>query len=143
MVAFHVLTTVFLIGPMAVLPMMALRSLRTGDGPALLRSARSTMIVAIGSLLVVMFGFAVQGMSPWDPKPTLGTSWILWSLIAYLVALAICLVAVVPALRSVGERLMEGATAAVRPNDYRRITIAAGLMSVLLVVVVVLMVVKP
>lgn len=143
MVTFHVLTTVFLVGPMAILPMNGLRALRAGNAAWARRSARSTLIFSIGSLLALFFGFAVQGMSPWKTPPSLGDSWIFLSIIFYFVALAISLVAIVPALRSAAERLTENPDGMVRPNDYRRIAFASGLATLLLMTVVILMVVKP
>lgn len=143
MVTFHVLTTVFLIGPMAILPMIGLRSLRAGDSASVARSARSTLIFSVASLLALLFGFAVQGMSTWEKKPSLDDPWIFLSIIFYFVALALSLVAIVPAMRSAAERLADTSETGIRPNEYRRIAIASGLVTLLLVAVVVLMVVKP
>ncbi len=137
----HVVTAVFLVGPMAVLPMNAMRAVRTGDGSAALGAARSTMIFSLLSLLVVLFGFGVLGLS--SSRVTVATPWILISIILYAVALALNLLAVVPAVRSAGEHLQSGDPGSLRANDFRRIAVAAGVVAVLLVTVVVLMVVKP
>jgi uncharacterized membrane protein len=137
----HVLSAVFLIGPMAILPMSAMRSVRAGDGAAVLSTARSTMIFSLGSLLVVLFGFGVMGLSTYDLS--VATPWILVSIILYAIALALNLLAVVPALRSAGEHLSAPDGVALRDNDYRRIAITSGVVTLLLVAVVVLMVTKP
>lgn len=143
MVTVHVLATVFLVGPMAILPMTGLRSLRAGDGASVARAARGTLVFSVGSLIALLLGFAVQGMSPWKPKPSLDDPWIFLSIIFYFVALALSLVAIVPAMRSAAERLADTSEMGIRPNEYRRIAIASGLVALLLMAVVVLMVVKP
>jgi uncharacterized membrane protein len=144
----HVLAAVFLVGPMAGLPMSAMRALRSGDRAQLGSLARSTNVFSLASLLVVVFGFGVMGMS--DPKYHLSitTSWILTSLVLYLVALAVNLALVVPALREAAAASTAGASATGEgagggSAGYQRIAMGSGLVSVLLVVVVILMVWKP
>jgi uncharacterized membrane protein len=92
-------------------------------------------------LLVVLFGFGVMGLSTYDLS--VATPWILVSIILYAIALALNLLAVVPALRSAGEHLAAPDGNALRDNDYRRIAITSGVVTLLLVAVVVLMVTKP
>lgn len=139
----HVLAAVFLIGPMAVLPMSAMRSVRAGDGAAVLTTARSTMVFSLASLLVVLFGFGVLGMSDKKYDLSVATPWVLISIILYAIALALNVLAVVPALRSAGEHLQEAGAATLRGNDYKRIAMTSGVVTLLLVAVVVLMVAKP
>lgn len=139
----HVVTAVFLVGPMAVIPMAGMRHIRAGQGAAVLSSARSTTIFSVGSVVVAIFGFGLIGLSSWDPKPSVADPWILISLILYAVALALSLIAVVPALRTAGERLQEGAGAGVATREYKRIAMASGVVTLLLVAVTVLMVVRP
>ncbi|MGI8434918.1 MAG: DUF2269 family protein [Nocardioidaceae bacterium] len=133
----HVLGAVFLVGPMAVLPMSAMRAIRTGDRSQVATLARSTNVFSLASLVVVVLGFGLLGMS--DPKYDLSitTPWVLISLIAYLVALALNLLVVVPALRHAGEEEPGSA------DGYLRVAMGSGVVSVLLIVVVVLMVAKP
>lgn len=134
----HVAATVFIIGPMAVLPMTGLRALRTGNLDQVAVLGRTTMVFSLVSLLVPIFGFGVLGMS--DPKYHLSvtTPWILISLISYLVALAISLALVVPAMRA-GGRTSGG----VHHAAYPRIAGGSGVVSLLLLLSVVLMVAKP
>lgn len=143
MVVLHVVTAVFLVGPMAVIPMTTLKALRAGNASAVLQGARSTFIFSLGSLLVFLLGFAVIGMAPKEWDLSVGTPWVLISIVLYAVAVALNLLAVVPALRSAGEHLQAPDPGAVRGNDYRRITIVSGVVSVLLVAVTVLMVTRP
>ncbi|HET7326503.1 MAG TPA: DUF2269 family protein [Nocardioidaceae bacterium] len=142
--ALHVLTAVFIIGPMAILPMTAIQALRAGHGTHATALARSTATTSWASLLVVVLGFAVLGMS--DPKYDLSvtTPWVLISLVLYALALALSLLAVVPTLRQAGEHL-NAPTGSPAPagNHYRRVAASSGIVSVLLVAVVVLMVWKP
>ncbi|MGI8576940.1 MAG: DUF2269 family protein [Nocardioidaceae bacterium] len=139
----HVGTAVFLIGPMAILPMTAMRAVRAGHGGQVASLARSTFVISLASLIVVVFGFAVLGTSDAKYNLSITTPWILFSLILYLVALALTLVAVVPALRSAAEHLTRPDRGELAPNDYQRIAMASGIASLLLVVVVVLMAWKP
>lgn len=145
----HVVTAVFLIGPLAILPMSAMRALRAGQGPAVAALAKSTQIFGWASLAVVVFGFGVMGTT--DAKYDIGitTSWIWISIVLYLIALGITLFALVPAMRSAAAALGTGAAggsqaaASAESADYRRIAMLSGIASLLLVVVVVLMVAKP
>lgn len=139
----HVLSAVFLIGPMAVLPMSAMRSVRAGDGRAVLTTARSTMVFSLASLLVVLFGFGVLGLADKKYHLSVATPWVLISIILYAIALALNVLAVVPALRSAGEHLQDSDSGTLRGNDYQRIAITSGVVALLLIAVVVLMVAKP
>ena len=136
----HVAGAVFLVGPMAILPMTGLRALRSGDARQVSNLARSTFVFSLLSLLVVVFGFGVMGLA--DPKfhLSLGTPWILWSLILYAVALVLNLLVVVPAMRTAAEGLEGGE----KPRaGYGRIAGTSGVATLLLVAVVILMVWKP
>ncbi|MGH3423874.1 MAG: DUF2269 family protein [Nocardioidaceae bacterium] len=138
LVVLHVLTAVFLVGPMAVLPMVALRDLRTGQGTQAAALGRSTFVFSVASVIVAILGFGVLGMS--DPKYDLSvaTPWVLASLIMYVVALVLDLAVVVPALRRAG-----GSGPEESGGDYSRIAMSSGVVAVLLIAVVVLMVWKP
>ena len=164
----HVVTAVFLIGPLAILPMSAMRALRAGQGPAVASLARSTWIFGLASLVVVVFGFGVMETTDERYRVSITTSWIWISIVLYLIALGLTLFAVVPAMRSAaatvgsssstaGAALSGNAGAALSGNagaassatanstsdDYRKIAITSGVASLLLVAVVVLMVAKP
>jgi NADH:ubiquinone oxidoreductase subunit 6 (subunit J) len=75
-----------------------------------------------------------------DPKFHLGitTPWILWSIILYVVALALTLFLVVPTMRRAAESLREGTA-----SRYPQLAAGSGVASLLLLVVVILMVWKP
>jgi len=123
----HVVGAVFIVGPMAILPMTAMRAIRAGQGAQVAVLARSTF-----------------GVSSEDEKhATISTPWVLVSIILYAVALALTLIAVVPSLRSAAEHLQDPAAQDLKSADYRRIAIGSGVATLMLVVVVVLMAWKP
>lgn len=139
----HVVTAVFLIGPMAILPMSALSALRAGHDAQVASLARSTAIFSWASLVVAVLGFGVLGVS--DPKYDLSitTPWVLGSLLLYLVALLVSLAVVVPALRRAGPVHTDSGDSAPTDGGYGRIAASSGVVSLLLTAVVVLMVWKP
>jgi uncharacterized membrane protein len=140
----HVVGAVFIVGPMAILPMTAMRAIRAGQGAQVAVLATSTFVFSLLSLLVAVLGFGVLGVSSEDDKhATISTPWVLVSIILYAVALALTLIAVVPALRSAAEHLSDPAAQDLKTVDYRRISIGSGVASLMLVVVVVLMTWKP
>jgi uncharacterized membrane protein len=116
--------------------------------------ARSTNIFSLLSLIVVFFGFGAMGLS--DPKyhTTIASTWIWLSIVFYVVALALTLFVVVPAMRRAADNL-EGEEA-VEVEDpsavgeapekaagYGIISGTSGVASLFLLAVVVLMVWKP
>ena len=137
----HVVTAVFIVGPMAILPMTGLRAIRSGNAGQVKTLATSVFIFSLISLVVVVLGFGLLGMS--DPKYHLsfGTPWVWISTIAYLIALVLNLALVVPALRKAGAEVsQDGSGSAAR---YPQISAGSGVVALLLVLVVVLMVWKP
>lgn len=145
----HVVAAVFIVGPMAILPMTAMRAIRVGQGQQVDMLARSTFVFSLLSLVVVVFGFGILPFSKYGTTVT--TPWVLASLIIYLVALALSLFAVVPALRSAAEQLAAVPAGSVPGPDiaaatrraYSRVAMSSGIASLLLVVIVVLMTWKP
>ena len=137
----HVVTAVFIVGPMAILPMTAMRAVRAGNASQVATLAKSTMIFSWLSLIVFVLGFGVMGLA--DPKYDLSitTPWILWSIILYLVAFVVSILVVVPAMRKAAAALESSDAPAA--SGYPAIAAGSGVVSLLLVVVVVLMVWKP
>jgi uncharacterized membrane protein len=144
----HVVGAVFIVGPMAILPMTAMRSVRAGNAAQVATLAKSTYLFSLLSVLVVIFGFGALSMAKPEDNFTFGSTWIMLSIIFYVVAIAISLFVVVPTLRSVAEGL-EGTPAPVdgalnaKPSGYGKIAAGSGIVAILLVAVVVLMVWKP
>jgi uncharacterized membrane protein len=149
----HVVAAVFIVGPMTILPMTAMRALRSGAQAQVASLAKSTYVFSLLSLIVVVFGFGLMGMS--DPKRhwTITTPWILISIIAYVLALVLNLAVVVPAMRHAGAAMVPATVGAGsetsakrgRPASpgYQRISMSSGLVALLMVLVVVLMVWRP
>ncbi|MGY1630426.1 DUF2269 family protein [Geodermatophilus sp. SYSU D01186] len=132
----HVVSAVFLIGPMALLPQTALRALRAGNAPAVGLLTRSTKVFTWASLAVAVFGFGVSGV---EDIP-LSRTWLWLSIVLYLLALVGSLVLVVPSLTRAAAELAQGRPATAL---YGRIAAGSGVVSLLLVAVAVLMAWKP
>ncbi len=142
----HVVGAVFIVGPMAILPMTAMRSVRAGQGAQVAVLAKSTYIFSLLSLVVALLGFGILGVADQagsDHPTSVSTPWVLISIILYVLAVGLTLLAVVPALRSAAEHLQNPASQELTKPDYRRIGIGSGVTSLLLVAVVVLMTWKP
>ena len=144
----HVVTAVFIVGPMAIFPMTAMRAARAGNGAQVLALAKATSTFSLLSLVVLLLGFAVLGVS--DPKEhwSLTSAWIVLSIVLYVVALAVNLFVTVPAMRRVAADVTAstgaaGTVSTSPPAGYGAIAGGSGVASLMLVAVVVLMVWKP
>ncbi len=139
----HVVGAVFIVGPMAILPMTGMRAIRAGQGSQVAVLARSTFVFSLLSLLVVVFGFGILGFT--THGTTVTTPWVLISLILYVIALGLSVLGVVPAMRSVAEALTAAPAGASvdTKSGYGRVAMLSGIASLLLVVIVVLMTWKP
>jgi uncharacterized membrane protein len=132
----HVVSAVFLIGPMALLPQTALRAVRAGNAPVVGLLTRSTKVFTWASLAVAVFGFGVAGI---EGIP-LSRTWLWLSIVLYLLALALSLVLVVPSLTRAAAELTAGRSATAL---YGRIAAGSGVVTLLLLAVAVLMAWKP
>jgi len=146
MIVLHVVGSVFIVGPMAILPMSAMRGLRAGNASQLATHAKSTYLLSLLSLVVAVFGFGVMGMD--RPDLTFTTPWILASLSLYAVALLLNLVLVVPAMRRASAQLEVSSSSPSAKSQglnhgYGAIAAGSGVVSLLLVAVVALMVWQP
>ena len=141
----HIVAGVFIVGPMAILPMSAMRSIRAGEAGQVASLAKSTNIFTLLSVLVVFFGF---GALPYRADASFASTWIWLSIVLYVAALAISLFLVIPAMKSASELLAEQSASGTRVvgakvAGYSRVAMGSGIASLLLVAVVVLMVLKP
>jgi uncharacterized membrane protein len=134
----HVVTAVFIVGPMAILPMTAMRSLRDGHAGQVRSLAKSTNLFTFLSLIPFIVGFGLMGMY----KIPFSTTWIWLSIVLYLVAFLIALLLVVPAMRRAAA-LLETPDSATPSGGYGMIAGGSGIVSLLLLGVVILMVWKP
>jgi uncharacterized membrane protein len=140
--ALHVVAAVFLVGPMAVLPMTALRAVRAGNAPVVELLGTSTRVFSLASVLVAVLGFGVLGVLGKTENVSVATGWVLTSIVLYAAALALSLLVVVPSMRRAAAELAgnraEGAQAV-----YGRLAASSGIVALLLVAVTVLMVWRP
>jgi uncharacterized membrane protein len=137
----HVLAAIFLVGPMAMLPMTAMRAVRTGSGPTVRLLTRSTRVFSLASLAVAVLGFGILGIEGKERGWSVGTGWVLGSIVCYLLALAINLAVVVPALGRAADDVINRGPG--RGPLYGRIAAGSGIATLLLVLVTVLMVWRP
>lgn len=147
----HVVGAVFIVGPLAILPMSALRAARAGNGRQVATLARSTALLSYLSLIVFLLGFALVGLADPVYELSIMTPWVLASIVLSLVAVAVSLLVVVPALKRVARHgdagtitVTDGGTAGtIAVAGRAAITVGSGVVALLLVAVVVLMVWKP
>lgn len=140
----HVVGAVFIVGPMAILPMSAMRAVRAGNSAQVATLATSTRIFSYLTLAVIVLGFGLVGLA--DPKYDLSvtTPWVLTSIILSVVAVALSLVLVVPAMKRAAQAPSHQAAGTPGPrNGNAAISAGSGIVALLLVVVTVLMVWKP
>ncbi len=135
----HVATAVFIVGPMAILPMTGLRALRTGNAAQAAGLARSTTVFTWLSVLTFLLGFGVLGMAPKQYHLSMFTPWVLSSIVLYIIAFALTMFLVVPQL----TKAAAAAGGEGKPAGYSAISAGSGIVALLLVAVVVLMVWKP
>jgi uncharacterized membrane protein len=135
----HVVGAVFVVGPTAILPMLALRTIRRGDPDATRALATSFLWFTVGSVVVALIGLGVMSTGDADDDWSLGTPWIAGSIALFMVAALLNLGVVYPILRKLGTA---GGTDQ-RSRTYPLLSVAAGVSSLLLVAVAVLMVAQP
>jgi uncharacterized membrane protein len=157
----HVVTAVFIVGPMAILPMTGMRAIRAGNAGQVLTLAKLTFVLSLASLAVVIFGFGAMSLADERFNLSVTTPWILISIVLYIIALIVSLAMVVPFMRRAGHRLQEaqkapagasgtagapvkgGSAAASSTSEYSLVAMSSGISAVLLLVIVILMVWKP
>jgi uncharacterized membrane protein len=139
----HLLTAIFLVGPLAHAVTTASRGLRTGDAAATAASARMARTDAIGSLLVVVLGFGLMSLkSPYTGQPSgeFTDLWIWLSLVLWAVAVALTMAVIAPTLDRATATI--GAGEAVQELT-GRVAAAGGVVGLLFVAIVFLMVYQP
>jgi amino acid transporter len=138
----HILTAVFVIGPMGVAAMTAPRLIRGGREalPALRGALRATRYYPLASVIVVAFGFAMVSRGPYGYHRKVTEFWILGSIVLWVIAAALTFVVVATAIERAATAIEEG-------RDPRRfvgiVAAAGGIASLCWVAIVVMMVIKP
>lgn len=137
--ALHLLTVAFVVGPLAVIAVTSARLVRTGDLEGLRSAVRTTRVYAAATLVTVLLGSALVGLSgTGTPTWDMGDGWILGSYLLWLVAVVLTVAVVLPGQRAALAVLESGGTAVTG-----RIAVGAGLAMLCWTAIVVLMVFKP
>ncbi|MFI5957733.1 DUF2269 family protein [Cryptosporangium sp. NPDC051539] len=103
----HVLAAVFLIGPMAIAPMLGMRAIRRHDARGVHEAARTTTLYTLLSLIVAGLGFVLTAVG--NDKWSYGDAWIVISTTLYVIALLLGIAVVAPGLTG-AARLLDAAT---------------------------------
>jgi hypothetical protein len=141
MLALHLLTAIFAIGPLAHAATTAARGIRHTDAAATASAARTLRVYSLASVLVVVFGLGVMPTKENGERvATFGEAWIWLSLLLWLGVVALALGVLAPALRLATEQI-----AAHQPVDSLRgrVAVAGGGVGVIVAVIVALMVYRP
>ncbi len=139
----HLLTVAFLVGPAAVAAVLSPRHVRAGRAEALHDAARTTRVYTMASLLAVLLGAALVGISGGSsgaPQWSNGQTWVLASYGLWLAAVTVVLVEVAPTQHRAALALRAGEDAGPMAG---RIALGGGLAMACWTAIVVLMVVKP
>jgi len=130
----HVVTSIFVIGPLAAVGNQTARALTSGDASVLRYQSRLVTIYGWASLVVGLLGVAlVRGA--WGV--TFDEAWIIASLVLFVVASAIVLGLLAPRLRRAAETAESGQPTR---DMVARVAPLAGIVSLLYITIAVLMV---
>ncbi|MGN6251943.1 MAG: DUF2269 family protein [Marmoricola sp.] len=144
LLALHLLTAVFAIGPLVGAATTAARGLRSNDAAATASAARTLTIYSYASILVIIFGFGLlSSKTPYGDHGApgdFGDLWVWLSLVLWVVALGITLGLVVPALRQATATV--GAAGDLRSLS-ARVGAGGGVVALIFAVIVFLMVYQP
>ena len=99
----HVVSSLFIVGPMAILPMIGLRALRSRQSNQVAALAKLVTMFTLLSFVLVFFGFGALSSGY-----SLASTSIWLSLVLYVIAVAFDLVVVVPAVQSAAQLLDAG-----------------------------------
>lgn len=138
--ALHLLTVAFVVGPAAVAATLSGRHARAGRADALRDALRTTRLYTLATLATVVLGSALVGLGDTGDSWSFGQTWISASYVLWLVGTVLLLAVVVPAQAKAVEAIEGGGSGAALAG---RIAAGAGLASLAWAAVVVLMVYKP
>jgi hypothetical protein len=141
--ALHLLFAIFAIGPLVHAATTASRGVRRGDGAATVSAARMLRVYSYTSVLVVIVGMALMSLDDPDGPGKVAEFkdlWIWLSVVLWLVAIAITLFVLVPALTKVTATI--GAAGSVAAFT-ARVAAAGGVVGLIFAGIVFLMVYQP
>ncbi|HWJ80750.1 MAG TPA: DUF2269 family protein [Nocardioides sp.] len=109
MLALHLLAAIFAIGPLVGAATTASRGLRKPDADATQSAARTLEIYSYASVAVVILGMGLMSAKEDGEKVAeFGELWIWLSVILWVVAVAIVLAGMVPALKKAATTIRDG-----------------------------------
>lgn len=138
--ALHLLTVAFVVGPAAVAASLSGRHARAGRVDALRDAQRTTRLYTVATVATVVLGTALVGLGETGDSWSFDQAWISASYALWLLGVVLLLAVVVPAQGGAVEALEGGGSGA---SFAGRIAAGAGLASLAWAAVVVLMVYKP
>jgi uncharacterized membrane protein len=138
--ALHLLTVAFLVGPAAVAGLTSARSARAGRAEALRDAARTTRLYTLGTVLTVLLGSALIGLGDVGDQWEMGQLWVSASYALWIVAVALTLGLVVPSQTKAAAAIEGGGDGS---GFAGRIAAGAGLAVLAWSAIIVLMVAKP
>ena len=137
LLALHVLTAVFAIGPLVHAATTASRGVRRGDAAATAASARMARVYGYASVIVVLLGLSLV-RPKWDAQ--FGDTWVWLSLVLWAVALVLVLVLIAPALDRATRLIAAGEEARALTA---RVAAAGGAVGLIFAGIVFLMIYRP
>ncbi|HZY75529.1 MAG TPA: hypothetical protein VFE40_04355 [Jatrophihabitantaceae bacterium] len=141
LLALHLLFAVFAVGPLVHAATTAARGVRTGNGIATAYSARMLKIYSYASVLVILVGGGLMS-SKRHGKTVAEFSdvWIWLSVLLWLVAVALVLALIVPALERATKLIAEQQSVVSLTG---RVAAAGGIVGLIFAAIVFLMVYQP
>jgi uncharacterized membrane protein len=137
LLALHVLTAIFAIGPLVHAATTAGRSVRQGDAAATAASARMARLYGYASVLVVVLGLSLV-RPKWHAE--FGDTWVWLSLVLWVAAIALVLALIVPSLDQATEKIKAGEAA---DSLTARVAAAGGVVGLIFAGIVFLMIYRP
>lgn len=138
--ALHLLTVAFVVGPAAVAGATSARLAQAGRAQELRSAARTCRVYTLATLVTVLLGTAMVGLGDVGQQWEFSQVWISASYLLSLIAVALTLALVVPGQTAAAEALDAGQDAG---SQVGRIRAGSGLALLAWAVIIVLMVVKP
>ncbi|SOD73393.1 predicted integral membrane protein DUF2269 [Jatrophihabitans sp. GAS493] len=135
--ALHILTAIFAVGPLVGASTTAVRGVRSGDSGAVAASARTVRIYGYASLLVALLGFGLV-QEKWHIK--FSDAWVIASILLWIAATALALFLLVPALEKAATNLAAGESASALKGQ---VAASGGIIALIYAAIVFLMVYGP
>ncbi|HEX5495994.1 MAG TPA: DUF2269 family protein [Mycobacteriales bacterium] len=136
----HLISAVFLIGPLAAAGIQGIRVTRAGDAGGLRATTRLVTIYGWASLAVLVFGLSLVQGKDRGVHVAFGEGWVIASLILFVLAFGLVIGVLRPALRSAVALVEAGQSSAGLTG---RVAASSGVVSLLYLALVVLMVYRP